>query len=122
LTTSARRVAVFFGALGCVALALILAVDAAAASASTESRAKRRAGLAVGQEFLVPPAAWLSLRPVWVPPGAANKAPAVPRVAAQTLIIADSAGTMPPPARGGHGSTNIPKYLPPFPGPASPIR
>ena len=123
MTTRVRRLELFLGALGCVSLALVLVVEAAAAPASSHSTRKRQDQLAVDLEFAIQPAAWLALRPVWLPPGAAEKPPVAPRLEAQTLVIENRAGTAPPPpARGRRGSTNIPKFLPPFTGPASPIR
>jgi hypothetical protein len=130
VTKRARRLFVSTGALGCLSLALILAAQAAAAATSTESARKRRTALgSVDRELAVAPAAWLTLRPVWLPPGAAEKPPAAARLEAQTLLIeSPMAAPTPPPSnplrRGGHGtrSSAIPKYLPPFTGPASPIR
>ncbi len=121
MTTRARRLDVFLGALACLCLALVLAAEAAAAPASAPSTRKRRpARLVTDQELGIQPPAWLTLRPVWLAPGAGEKPPAAPRLAAETVLIESRAGTVP--RRGGHGSTGIPKVVPPFPGPASPIR
>lgn len=123
MTTRTRRPLVFFVALGCLSLALVLAVEAAAAPASTQSGRKRRAGQGpVDQELPIQPAAWLALRPVWLPPGAAEKPPAPPRLATRSMIVEDPEAIAPRIVRGAHGSANIPKFLPPFIGPASPIR
>jgi hypothetical protein len=124
VTTHTRRFVVFVEALACISLALILAAEAATPASSQSSRRRRAARATVDQEFLIQPSVWLALRPVWLPPGADLKPPAAPPLVAETLVILDLAGTPPPtPVRGGHGSTGIPKLLPPFPpAPASPIR
>jgi hypothetical protein len=123
VTTPVRRLFVFFGALGWLALALVLAVDAAATPATTQSGRKRRAALGpVAEEFQIQPAAWLTLRPVWLPPSAAEKRPAPWRLATRSVILDGRSGDAPAIVRGAHGSANIPKFLPPFTGPASPIR
>ncbi len=120
MTTRARRAHVFLGVLGCLSLALVLVAEAAAAPSSAQSNRKRRAAWLADEEFGIQPTAWLTLRPVWLAPGAGEKPPAAPRLAAETVVIESRAGTTP--RRGGHGSANIPKVVPPFPGPASPIR
>jgi hypothetical protein len=127
VTTHSLRVHMFLGALSAAALSLALVADAAAAPAATPRREKQRRR-AIPQEELdrvAPlwpgqPRASLAL-PLRLRQSAASRKPAATAEPSDPLANRERGVTYPI-VRGALRVGILPRALPPFPGPASPIR
>jgi hypothetical protein len=132
VTAHSLRVHVFLGALSAAALSLALVADAADARASAprKERQRRRAILQEELDRVAPlwpgqPRAGLAL-PLRLRQPAVAQTPAAPKPAATVppsgALANGERGVTFPIVKGARSAGILPTFLPPFPGPASPIR